>query len=64
MTHLKSFPFEKNRPSVIIADTIRGKGIKSIENKINKWFVENNDFEMIEYINELNITSEYEFEII
>jgi transketolase len=61
---LKSFPFEKNRPSVIIADTIRGKGIKSIENKINKWFVENNDFEMIEYINELNITSEYEFEII
>ncbi|MBK8946068.1 MAG: transketolase [Ignavibacteriae bacterium] len=60
---LKEFPFEKNRPSVMIADTIRGKGISSIENKINKWFVENNDFELIEYFNELNISHEYEFEM-
>ncbi|MFZ1292450.1 MAG: 1-deoxy-D-xylulose-5-phosphate synthase N-terminal domain-containing protein [Melioribacteraceae bacterium] len=56
----RGFPFEKNRPSVIIADTVRGKGIRSIENKINKWFVENNDYDTIQYINELNVTNEFE----
>ncbi|MBK7105585.1 MAG: transketolase [Ignavibacteriae bacterium] len=60
---LKEFPFEINRPSVIIADTTRGKGIRSIENKINKWFVENNDYSVIEYINELNMTNEFEFKM-
>jgi len=52
------YPFEVNRPSVIIADTVRGKGIKSFENKVNKWFIENNDYEMLEYFNELNDVKE------
>lgn len=60
---LMEFPFEKNRPSVIIADTIRGKGIKSIENKVNKWFVDNNDYETLEYMNELHLAKNLESEI-
>jgi transketolase len=34
-----ALPFEKNKPNVIIADTIRGKGIPSIEQQASKWFV-------------------------
>lgn len=54
---LAVFPFEKNRPSVLIADTIRGKGIINFENKVNKWFVENNNYELLQYQNELYSTS-------
>ena len=32
------FPFEPKRPSVIIADTIRGKGLPSIEKRADRWF--------------------------
>jgi transketolase len=32
----KSLPFEKGKPSVIIANTIKGKGISFMENNI-KW---------------------------
>ena len=31
-------PFEPKRPSVIIADTIRGKGLPSIEKRADRWF--------------------------
>lgn len=31
---LKAVPFEKNKPSVVIADTIKGKGIDFIENVV------------------------------
>lgn len=60
---LKEFPFEKDRPSVLIADTIRGKGINNFENKVNKWFVENNDYEIIQYLNELNFVKESKIEM-
>ena len=60
---LNEFPFHSNRPSVIIADTIRGKGIKSIENKVNKWFVENDDYETLQYLNELHTNSELNLEL-
>jgi transketolase len=33
---LKNIPFEKDRPSVIIAHTIKGKGVSFIENN-HKW---------------------------
>lgn len=56
---LSTFPSEKGRPSVLIADTLRGKGIAGIENKVNKWFVENNDLGIIEYSNALNISNEF-----
>ncbi len=32
------FPFIKGSPSVVIADTIRGKGLPSIEAKADRWF--------------------------
>jgi transketolase len=32
-------PFEPGRPSVIIADTMRGKGCSSIEERADRWFV-------------------------
>jgi transketolase len=35
---LKDFPFEKGFPSILIADTIRGKGLPSIEEKADRWF--------------------------
>ncbi len=31
-------PFVKNLPSAVIADTIRGKGLPSIEEKADRWF--------------------------
>lgn len=31
-------PFEKGKPSVIIADTVRGKGLPSIESRADRWF--------------------------
>lgn len=33
------FPVRKNQPSVVIADTVRGKGVPSIEAKADRWFV-------------------------
>lgn len=33
------FPFEKGSPSLIIADTKRGKGLPSIEARADRWFV-------------------------
>ncbi len=32
-------PLEKRRPSMIIADTVRGKGLPSIEARADRWFV-------------------------
>ncbi len=31
-------PFEQQKPSVVIADTIRGKGLPGMENCIDRWF--------------------------
>lgn len=31
-------PFSKDKPSVIIADTVRGKGLPSIEARADRWF--------------------------
>ncbi len=31
-------PFEEGKPSVIIADTVRGKGVPSIEARADRWF--------------------------
>lgn len=32
-------PFEAGKPSVVIADTVRGKGLPSIERQAHRWFV-------------------------
>jgi transketolase len=36
---LRTLPFERERPSVLIADTVRGKGLPSIEGRADRWFV-------------------------
>jgi transketolase len=33
-----ALPFHKEKPSVIIADTVRGKGLPSIEARADRWF--------------------------
>jgi transketolase len=33
-----ALPFEANKPNVIIADTVRGKGLPSIEARADRWF--------------------------
>ena len=32
-------PFERGKPSVVIADTVRGKGLASMERRADRWFV-------------------------
>jgi transketolase len=34
-----AFPMAEGKPSVIVADTVRGKGLPSIERQANRWFV-------------------------
>lgn len=59
-----SFPFEKNKLSVVIAETIRGKGLPSIEKRADRWFVNFTQEEIQQLIDELhgnakaNLTSE------
>ncbi|MBI5807257.1 MAG: transketolase [Ignavibacteriales bacterium] len=60
----QSFPFEKEKVSVIIAETIRGKGLPSIEKRADRWFVNFKLEEIEQLISELhgnekaNLTSE------
>ncbi len=49
-----SFPFQKNKVSVIIADTIRGKGLPSIEKRADRWFVNFKDGEVEALLKELH----------
>ncbi len=46
--------FEAQKPTVIIADTVRGKGLPSIENDPSRWFVHFSDDEVEMLLNELN----------
>ncbi|KAF0153128.1 MAG: transketolase [Ignavibacteria bacterium] len=34
----KPFPFDKDKVSVVIAETVRGKGLPSIEKRADRWF--------------------------
>lgn len=34
-----TLPIQQGRPSVVIADTVRGKGLPSIEKRADRWFV-------------------------
>lgn len=46
-------PLDKERPNVIIAHTIRGKGLPSIENRIDRWFMKITPEESSELITEM-----------
>jgi transketolase len=49
----KSMPFEAGKPNVIIADTTRGKGVPSIENRWDKWMCSFSEQELDEVVGEL-----------
>ena len=35
----RALPYVENKPSVVICDTVRGKGLPSIERRADRWFV-------------------------
>lgn len=49
-----SFPFEKEKASVIIAETTRGKGLPSIEKRADRWFVNFKQEEIEQLLQELH----------
>ncbi len=46
-------PFERNRPSAVIAETVRGKGLPSIESRSDRWFCNFSDSEVKQLVKEL-----------
>ncbi|MFH1197887.1 MAG: 1-deoxy-D-xylulose-5-phosphate synthase N-terminal domain-containing protein [bacterium] len=48
------FPFEPDKISVVIAETVRGKGLASIEKKADRWFVNFKDEEVEQLLKELH----------
>ncbi|WP_295669416.1 1-deoxy-D-xylulose-5-phosphate synthase N-terminal domain-containing protein [uncultured Mucilaginibacter sp.] len=59
-----AFPFETGKLNVVIADTVRGKGLPSIERRADRWFCNFNAEEVASLLKELhgehltNLTSE------
>jgi len=49
-----AFPFHAGKPSVVIADTVRGKGLPSIEKRADRWFVNFTHAEAASLIDELH----------
>ncbi|MCF8243034.1 MAG: hypothetical protein K9J16_16780 [Melioribacteraceae bacterium] len=49
-----NFPFALNRPSVIITETLRGKGLPSIQERADRWFCNFTSEEVEELIQELH----------
>ncbi|MBK8954844.1 MAG: transketolase [Saprospiraceae bacterium] len=50
----KKLPLSNDKPSVIICDTVRGKGLPSIENRADRWFVNFDEKEVKALHAELN----------
>ncbi len=50
---IMSLDYSKGKPNIIIADTVRGKGLPSIENKADRWFVNFSRDEVEDLLNEL-----------
>lgn len=49
-----SFPIETGKPNVIIADTIRGKGLPSIAERADRWFCNFTHTEVADLLKELH----------
>ena len=47
-------PYKKHKPSVIIADTVRGKGLPSIEARADRWFCNFSTVEIEQLLQELH----------
>jgi transketolase len=61
-----SFPFSENKISVVIADTVRGKGLPSIEARADRWFCNFKDNEVLDLLIELdgNVQAQLESEVL
>jgi transketolase len=55
-----SLPFHSEKPSVIICDTVRGKGLPSIAERADRWFCNFSDDEVAGLIHELHGRSDAE----
>jgi transketolase len=51
---LQAQPFQQGKLNVLIADTARGKGIPSIENRADRWFCNFSDTEISSLVQELH----------
>ena len=49
-----ALPFSDNKPSVIICDTVRGRGLPSIEARADRWFCNFSADEVVELLKELH----------
>jgi len=49
-----AYPFEKGKLNVVIADTVRGKGLPSIERRADRWFCNFNATEVEDLLKELH----------
>jgi transketolase len=47
-------PFSQQKPSVIIADTVRGQGLPSIEARADRWFCNFKPEEVQDLLKELH----------
>jgi transketolase len=50
---ISQVPFESNKPSVIVANTLRGKGLPSIQARADRWFCNFSDREIEDLLKEL-----------
>jgi transketolase len=50
----QDLPFSDTKPSVIICDTVRGKGLPSIERRADRWFCNFSSDEVVELLKELH----------
>ena len=57
-----SYPFEKNKLNVVICDTVRGKGLPSIERRADRWFCNFTEGEVEALLKELEGESITELE--
>lgn len=51
---LQALPYEKGKPNVLIADTMRGKGLPSIQERADRWFCNFTHEEVEDLIRELH----------
>jgi transketolase len=51
---LQQVPFTDGRPSVLIADTVRGRGLPSIQERADRWFCNFTHEEVAELLEELH----------
>ena len=56
-TAFRQLPFGAGKPSVIIAETVRGKGLPSIERQADRWFANFTQQEVEMLLDELSATN-------